>query len=89
MGIQETILRAAIPDLTHISKRGFGYGIFNTAYGLALLAGNTIMGALYSTSIAAIFLFIVVIEILALPFLFLLIKRSSKVRTGRRGKWIA
>lgn len=77
MGIQETILRAAIADLTHISQRGLGYGIFNTAYGLALLAGNTLMGVLYSTSIFAIFLFVSVIEIISLPFIFLLLKRRG------------
>jgi hypothetical protein len=33
MGIHETIMRAAIADLTPIKRRGLAYGIFNTAYG--------------------------------------------------------
>jgi MFS-type transporter involved in bile tolerance (Atg22 family) len=41
MGIQETVLRAAIADRIHISKRGTAYGIFNTVYGAGfLLAGQ-------------------------------------------------
>ena len=47
MGAHETIMRAAVADLTHIKKRGFAYGIFNTAYGLAFLAGGGTMGYLY------------------------------------------
>jgi sugar phosphate permease len=43
LGMQESIYRAAVSDLTPISSRGTAYGIFNTAYG----AGFLISGALY------------------------------------------
>jgi len=33
MGIHETIMRAAIADLTPVERRGFAFGIFNTIYG--------------------------------------------------------
>ena len=37
----------AITDITPFSKRGTGYCIFNTNYGLALLAGAALMGLLH------------------------------------------
>ena len=65
MGIQETIMRAAITDITTISNRGKALGIFNTIYGLALLIGGVAMGFLYQYSITFLTGFIVVIELLA------------------------
>lgn len=65
MGIHETIMRAAIADITTIGNRGKAYGIFNTVYGLSMLIGGVVMGFLYDYSIASIIGFIVVIEILA------------------------
>lgn len=65
MGIQETIMRAAIADITTMSNRGKAYGIFNTIYGVALLIGGVAMGYLYEYSIPFLTGFIVVIELLA------------------------
>jgi MFS family permease len=78
MGIQETIMRAAIADLTIISKRGLGYGVFNTAYGLALFAGGSLMGALYDISLKYIYIFIVVAEVASIPFLGVILRRTKK-----------
>ncbi|MDO5037917.1 MAG: MFS transporter [Tissierellia bacterium] len=47
MGSHETIMKSAIGDLVPFSKRGRGYGIFNTAYGLALFLSSYLMGLLY------------------------------------------
>ena len=47
MGAHETVMRCAIADITPFYKRGFSYGIFNAAYGLALLIGSALMGRLY------------------------------------------
>lgn len=47
MGIHETIMRSTIADITPFQKRGTSYGVFNTAYGLALLGGAALMGLLY------------------------------------------
>jgi MFS family permease len=37
MGTHETIMKSAIADITPMKKRGTGYGIFNAAYGLAVV----------------------------------------------------
>lgn len=47
IGTHETIMRSAIADITPVNKRGTGYGVFNTFYGLALFGGAVIMGWLY------------------------------------------
>ena len=66
MGIHETIMRAAIADLTTINHRGFAYGIFNTVYGAAFFMGSTVMGFLYDFSIPYLILFVAVMEMMAL-----------------------
>lgn len=74
MGIHETIMRAAIADLTHIKKRGIAYGIFNTAYGLSWFIGSALMGLLYGVSILSICLFVLMMEIASIPVFFLVKK---------------
>jgi len=71
MGIQETIMRAAIADMTPIDVRGTAYGIFNTAYGLAWFGGTALMGVLYGISIGYIFIFTIIMETVSVLFLFL------------------
>ncbi len=51
MGAHETVMRSAISDLTPFSKRGTGYGVFNAAYGLALMLGAMFMGKLYDLNL--------------------------------------
>jgi len=77
VGIHETIMRAAIADLVPIERRGSAYGIFNTLYGLSLFLGSSAMGLLYEVSVTYIMVFVVILELLAIPALFF-IKRSSQ-----------
>ncbi|MEX0569325.1 MAG: MFS transporter [Candidatus Njordarchaeota archaeon] len=44
LGMQESIYRAAVADMTGVKKRGTGYGIFNTAYGLGFLLSGVVLG---------------------------------------------
>ena len=76
MGIQETIMRAAIADLTPIERRGFAYGIFHTVYGASLFLGAALMGLFYEHSINHLILFVVVMELISMP-LFLLVRRAA------------
>jgi len=76
MGIQETIMRAAIADLTPIERRGFAYGVFNTAYGAGWFLGGALMGLLYEFSINYLILFAVVMELISIP-LFFLVRRAA------------
>jgi MFS family permease len=69
MGVHETIMRAAIADMTHIKKRGTGYGIFNTIYGTGLFVGAFVTGILYSWNLFYIMVFVTIMVIASLPIL--------------------
>ncbi|MFA5272479.1 MAG: MFS transporter [Candidatus Omnitrophota bacterium] len=76
MGAHETIMKSAIADLTPLKKRGTGYGIFNTAYGLAIFIGSVLIGLLYEYSILAVIIISVTMEIAAIPVFFVLRKEA-------------
>ncbi|MEM0476663.1 MAG: MFS transporter [Candidatus Aenigmatarchaeota archaeon] len=69
LGMQETIMRAAIADITSISKRGSAYGIFSFVLGISAFFGSTIIGILYEISILYLFIFIIISQVLALMML--------------------
>jgi len=74
MGFHETIMRSAIADITPLKKRGTGYGIFNTAYGLAIFIGSAITGLLYENSIQAVIIISIAAEAVAVAIFFILKK---------------
>lgn len=79
LGIHETIMRAAVADLTDINRRGSAYGIFNTLYGLSWLLGGTLMGMLYEQSVYTLMLLAALFEVVSIP-LFLMLAKSLKSR---------
>jgi MFS family permease len=83
LGIQETILKAGIADLTPLKKRGTGYGIFNTVNGVGLLASGALMGLLYDVSLAALCAVSIIAELTALVVLYLLLRQGKKLPAAR------
>jgi MFS family permease len=79
LGIHESTLRAAVADLVPAARRGTGYGIFTAIYGLAWLAGSTIVGALYAESRTGLIVFTMATQILALAA-FIPLARSAGAR---------
>ncbi|MFA5319598.1 MAG: MFS transporter [Candidatus Omnitrophota bacterium] len=77
MGVHETIMRSAIADITPLAKRGLGYGIFNTSYGLAMLVGASLQGLLYTRSVKLMIVFTTIAQVAALVIFIML-----KVRIG-------
>ncbi len=65
-GIQESIVRAMVSILTPKEKRGSGYGIFHTGFGLAWFLGSFTLGVLYDLSIYALIIFSVLIQFLGI-----------------------
>lgn len=82
MGSHETIMKAAIADLTSITKRGTGYGIFNVIYGLALFVGSVFAGYLYEISISLMIFSLIGIEMLSMLFFFVLKKEISNYNSS-------
>jgi MFS family permease len=79
MGAQESIIRAAIAEIVPTTKLGFAYGLFNTCYGLFWFLGSALMGVLYDTSLNALIVFSVAIQVISIP-LIVLASKSLKRR---------
>jgi MFS family permease len=67
MGAQESIMRAAVANMTSPARRATAYGVFNLAYGIAWFGGSALMGWLYAQSIGMLMLFSVTAQLLAVP----------------------
>jgi len=79
LGAQESIMRAVIAQLVPPEKRGIGYGIFNTFFGLFWFAGSFLLGFLYDFSILALVILSVIFQTLSLPFI---LKVAKTVKTN-------
>jgi MFS family permease len=78
MGVHESTMRAAVADLVPTARRGAGYGTFTAVYGLAWLAGGTIIGALYGQSVQALIIFTLAAQALALVAFVPLVTRRAR-----------
>lgn len=80
MGTHETIMRSAISDISPYYKRGTSYGIFNAAYGLALMIGSYFMGVLYDMNLVNVIQTVVVaLEVLAIAIFVYMMKQVENV----------
>jgi len=78
LATHSTIMRASIADVVSLRKRGTGYGIFNTAFGLALMIGSIIFGFLISNyEVIHIQGFTIITQIIALV-VFVIMRRQIK-----------
>ncbi|MEP6697617.1 MAG: MFS transporter [Pseudonocardiales bacterium] len=69
MGVHDSTMRAAVADLVPAHRRGAGYGTFTAIYGLAWLAGASIIGLLYEHSITSTVTFVATVQAAALLLL--------------------
>ncbi|HEY7288509.1 MAG TPA: MFS transporter [Vicinamibacterales bacterium] len=67
MGAQESIMRAAIANMTSPARRGTAYGLFNLVYGVAWFGGSALMGWMYVRSLGWLIAFSVLAQMLAIP----------------------
>ncbi|OGU12612.1 MAG: MFS transporter [Ignavibacteria bacterium GWB2_35_12] len=79
MGTHETIMKAVIADITSIKKRGTAYGIFNTAYGIAIFIGSSMIGILYDNSLILLIILLISVELSTIP---VLIKLNKELKVG-------
>lgn len=77
MGIQESTLRAAVGDLATSTGPATAYGVFNAAYGIALLIGGVLLGALYEVAIVALIMMIIVMQVAATAVLRTLVAQPT------------
>ena len=79
MGAQESIMRAAVARLAPAERRGTAYGMFNALYGAAWFAGSVLLGALYDRSVLALVIVAVLLQAMALPVLWWLMRTTRAV----------
>ncbi len=77
MGAQDALLKAMLARVVPPQKRGTGYGVFDTAFGVAWFAGSAAMGLLYDKSVPAVVVLSVALQLAALP-VFVLARRAAK-----------
>ncbi len=75
MGAQESIMRAAVAEMVPRNRRGTGYGVFNTGYGICWFLGSALLGVLYDYSLMLLIAFSVTAQLASLPLIFL-VKRE-------------
>lgn len=71
MGTQQSIMRAVVGNLVPSNKRASAYGLFNMIFGLTWFAGSALSGLIYDHTIPWLVAFIILAQLLALPFLLL------------------
>jgi len=77
MGAHETVMKSAIADLTPLKKRGTGYGIFNTVYGLAIFIGSVLMGMLYDKYLSGLLFFTLLLQAAGIVIFFIILRRMK------------
>jgi MFS family permease len=80
IGVQESIVRAAVADLVPSARRAGAYGVFDTGFGIFWFCGSALMGLLYDRSIPTLVAFSVTAQLAALPLLFVVAARSRRAR---------
>jgi predicted MFS family arabinose efflux permease len=69
MGAQDACLKAVLAGVAPSEKRSTAFGVFDTGFGISWFIGSAIMGVLYDTSIPALVIFSLIVQLLALPVL--------------------
>ncbi len=78
MGVQESIVRAAVADLVPANRRAGAYGVFDTGFGIFWFLGSALMGILYDRSIPALVVFSMAAQLAALPLLLIVASKRSR-----------
>jgi MFS family permease len=69
IGVQESVMRAAVAGMVGVEKRGSAYGVFNAGFGTSWFLGSALMGALYDISPRSLVGFSVLMELASIPLL--------------------
>jgi MFS-type transporter involved in bile tolerance (Atg22 family) len=75
VGAHESLMRAIVANIVPMKKRGSAYGIFNTGYGICWFLGSFLMGVIYDISIPTLVIFSILIQLLAVPLLWIVMKK--------------
>jgi len=71
MSAQGSLFQAMLTGVIPPQKRSTAFGLFDTGYGIPWFLGSAVMGLLYDKSILAVVLFSVILQLVAIPVLFI------------------
>jgi MFS family permease len=66
MGVHESIVPAAVATMVPVQRRPSAYGIFTAGYGIAWFLGSIAIGILYDTSVMALVIFCLLLQLAAI-----------------------
>jgi MFS family permease len=77
MGVQESLIPAAVAPMVAPGRRASAYGLFTGIYGTAWVAGSIVIGVLVSVSVSGLVAFCMVCELAAIPLIWIVRTRSK------------
>jgi MFS family permease len=84
MGVQESIIPAAVAPMVSPDRRASAYGLFTGGYGTAWVAGSVLIGVLFGVSLGAVAAFAVAVQLAAVPLLIAVRRRAAPPRRQDR-----
>ncbi|MDR3443187.1 MAG: MFS transporter [Legionella sp.] len=78
VGAHESLMRAIVAHMVPKEKRGSAYGVFNMGFGIFWFLGSFFMGIIYDSSIPALVIFSLLIQLLAVPLLWIVRNHRSQ-----------
>ena len=77
MGVQESIIPAAVAPMVSPDRRASAYGLFTGIYGTGWVLGSVAIGALFDVSLGAVTAFAVACQLAAVPFIVIARRRLA------------
>jgi predicted MFS family arabinose efflux permease len=71
MSAQGSLFQAVLTGVIPPQKRSTAFGLFDTGYGIAWFVGSAAMGLLYDKSVVAVAIFSMVMQLAAIPVIFI------------------
>ena len=77
MGVQESLIPAAVAPMISPDRRAFAYGLFTGIYGTAWVIGSIVIGVLVTVSLNGLVAFCMVSELAAIPLILIVRRRTA------------
>ena len=78
MGAEESIMKSAVASIIPKNMRSTGFGVFETAFGVAWFLGSWLLGVLYDRNIIAMAIVSFSSQVLAIVFYLITIRKEKE-----------
>ena len=85
MGVQESLIPAAVAPMIAPDRRASAYGLFTGIYGTAWVAGSVVIGVLINVSLGGLVAFCVASELAAIPLILVVRTRTTQASRPPEG----